>query len=320
MRCTAACLLVGTILLAVSLAPAAKKNDPDAAKIVTSDLDNFVKASVRAAALATPAEKEQVFQSEYLDKASPGLRDFLRLRIKSVQDLVRVVRARPKYYASLESAVPKVAEMEPEIRKSFRELATLYPEAIFPDVYIVIGAMSSGGTTSDSGLLIGLDMYGKTPDTDMSEMNAWAKAVLGPLDGLPGIVAHELMHEQQAREGKTLLARACREGFADFVGELVSGKNINRHLRAYGDAHEGALWREFKAEMDGHDVSRWLYQGDGSKDRPADLGYYIGYRIAASYYDRAPAKSQAVRDILTVRDYPAFLKASGYEEKLTASP
>ena len=58
----------------------------------------------------------------------------------------------------------------------------------------------------------------------------------------------------------------------------------------------------------------------GSTDRPADLGYYIGYKIAASYYERAPAKSQAVRDILTVRDYPAFLEASGYEEKFAASP
>ena len=36
--------------------------------------------------------------------------------------------------------------------------------------------------------------------------------------------------------------------------------------------------------------------GDG---RPNDLGYFIGYRIAQAYYQRAADKAQAVRDIIT---------------------
>jgi hypothetical protein len=48
---------------------------------------------------------------------------------------------------------------------------------------------------------------------------------------------------------------------------------------------------------------------------PQDLGYCMGYRIAKSFYDRALNKSQAIREILQLTDFVAFLKASGYAER-----
>jgi uncharacterized protein YjaZ len=80
----------------------------------------------------------------------------------------------------------------------------------------------------------------------------------------------------------------------------------------YGDAHEQELWAEFRKEMLGTDINRWMYQGDREKDRPADLGYYIGYKICESFYHRAPEKREAVRRILQVTDAQGFLKESGY--------
>src|SRR5262249_49356758 len=106
-----------------------------------------------------------------------------------------------------------------------------------------------------------------------------------------------------------------REGSADFVGEMVSGQSINDHLRSYGDLHEAALWREFGEAMNRSDTSQWLYQGDKSKDRPPDLGYYFGYRIALSYYEHTADKKRAIQDILAVQDYPAFLDAGRYSDK-----
>ena len=311
-------LAASSMVLSTAPAPAAKtkaNHDPEAAQIVTSDLPRFIRALTMAAQAPSDAERVAILQRDYLDAGSPGLKDFLELRIQSAKNLFEAIATHPKYYGALEQAVPRVAEMEPAIRKSFRELKSLYPDAVFPDVFLVIGVMNSGGTTSDSGLLIGLEMHAKTPATDMGEMDDWHKAVLGPLEELPGIIAHELMHYQQGPEGKTLLSHACYEGFADFVGELVSGQNINEHLRAYGDAHEKELWSQFRGEMDGKELSHWLYQGSKAKDRPADLGYYMGYRIAQSYYEHASDKKKAVRDILTVRDDKAFLRASKYADK-----
>jgi uncharacterized protein YjaZ len=60
----------------------------------------------------------------------------------------------------------------------------------------------------------------------------------------------------------------------------------------------------------------WLCNGSQVKGRPADLGYYIGYKICEAYYRNAANKRQAVRDILEVKDFQQFLQASQYDEKL----
>lgn len=56
----------------------------------------------------------------------------------------------------------------------------------------------------------------------------------------------------------------------------------------------------------------WLYSGPGTPDAPGDLGYWVGYRIAKSYYQHADDKQEAIRDIIEVRDGEAFLAKSGW--------
>jgi uncharacterized protein YjaZ len=67
--------------------------------------------------------------------------------------------------------------------------------------------------------------------------------------------------------------------------------------------------------MNGSDISQWLYNGGSitaSSTRPADLGYYVGYRITQSYYARQADKRRALKDILQIGDFAKFLQASGY--------
>lgn len=79
-------------------------------------------------------------------------------------------------------------------------------------------------------------------------------------------------------------------------------------------SREATLWAEFRAEMNGTDTSRWLYnQGSATASRPGDLGYFIGYRIARAYYLKATDKRAALREIIEVSDATAFLTASGYQ-------
>jgi hypothetical protein len=193
----------------------------------------------------------------------------------------------------------------------------LYEDAVFPDVYFLVGRMSSGGTLSKRALLIGAEMYGKTPNMPVEELGDWHRQVLAPVEGVPHIVAHELIHYQQRKmvASNTLLAKCIREGSADFLAELISGKHINNHLHVYGNPNEKQLWQEFKKSMLGTDNLRWLYNGPMSKDRPGDLGYYMGYKISEAYYNKAADKRQAVRGILEIKDFEQFLKDSGYEAK-----
>ena len=287
--------------------------DPERARLVTSDIENFWKAYD----LATPDNNLNVFKREYFEKASPGLKDFIKLRIGSVCALVDKIESAPRYYASMRASTLKIAEMRDLIRASLSKLKAIYADAIFPDVYFVIGRMTSGGTVSSSGLLIGAEMHARTENVPNNELNDWEKVVIKPISELPAIVAHELIHfqENHTDRSNTLLKQAVKEGMADFFGEMISGKMINDHLHSYGNPREKELWQKFKSEMMDKKYDGWLYNANQVKDRPADLGYYIGYKIAESYYNNAADKKQAIFDMLHISDFDQFLKESKYADK-----
>lgn len=315
--------------------------DPNQAKFVTSDIDNFWRAFDLATKETDREKKIAIFQTHYLDKGSAGLKDFVRLRIKSAKDLVEAIEKLPKFYASVRPSTLRIAEMEKTMRRSFHKFKQIYPEAAFPDVYFVIGVANTGGTASRSGLLIGAELYGLTPRTPRDEFPVWFKTflpdvkdesellrlvtkaldtALKPVEKLPFIVAHESCHfNQNYPKQTTLLEKSIQEGACDLIAELTAGEVINPALKVYGDRHEGDLWREFQTEMSGTDLSKWMYNSFKIKDRPGDLGYYMGYKISKAYYQNAKDKRQALHDVLNIKDFPDFFKRSRYDEKFAES-
>jgi uncharacterized protein YjaZ len=186
----------------------------------------------------------------------------------------------------------------------------------------LIGRMNSGGTLSDKGLFIGTEMFCKTSATKVDSLSDWNKEVLQPINILPYIIAHELVHYQQLllatedleKQLNTLLGHCLIEGAADFVGELISRKHINERIYSYGYTHEQRLWQNFQQVMHENELKEWLYGGQ-SGERPADLGYFIGYRIIEKYYEVTEDKKQAIKTILTIKDFEQFLADSGYQGK-----
>jgi hypothetical protein len=293
-----------TTLLVFTVSPAQESqratevkinHDPEVAELVTSDIPNFWRAYDQM----TPENDLFVFKREYLDKGSAGLKDFSKARF-TVCDLVNAVESNPVLYTSVRPETLKVETMKERMRASFRKLKELYPEAVFPDVYFLIGANNSGGTTSDRGLLIGVERFAKR------------------IEEIPYTVAHELIHYQQKYPSKLdLIGLSIKEGSADFIGELISGKSSNPDLLAYGDAHERELWAQFQKDNEQGDWGVWLYDGNKAKSRgiPKDMGYYVGYKITEAYYRQAADKKQAVKDILEIKDVQEFLKKSRYADK-----
>jgi len=49
-------------------------------------------------------------------------------------------------------------------------------------------------------------------------------------------------------------------------------------------------------------------------ERPADLGYWIGYMICKAYYDHAPDKKQALYDLLNIKNMKGFYETSRADE------
>ncbi len=295
--------------------------NPEKAQIVVSDIALFW----RAYDMAKPENNLVIYRDEYFKKGSVGLQEFLRSKIGNSCNLVTAIDSAPKYYAALREHSAKIEDYKPQMLASFKKLKEIYPDARFPNVYFVIGRMNAGGTATVKGLLIGFEMYGKTDDASLAELSGWKKSSVGKVERIPFIVAHELVHYQQKNAHLTslyggevsLLGKSLGEGSADFIGELISGDIDNPHLHEYGNPREKQLWLEFKKEMNGYKAGDWLYQGDKAKDKPADLGYYIGYKITESYYNKAKDKKQAIKDILEIKDFSAFRKASGYDEKFS---
>jgi len=262
--------------------------DPLKAKFITSDIPDFWKAFDQVDTKKNPFD-------EYLNNGSNGLKDFIPYRIESPKNLLKIVKNRKSDYLKIRESSYKVELQIKPITSYYQELKNLYDEAIFPPTYFVIGAFNSGGTSSDNGLIIGVEMQNN-------------------IENIPYIVSHELIHFNQnyPNTKNTLLQQSIMEGSADFIGELISGKHINESAFKYGNENEKMLCSEFVEIMDGSNYHGWLYGTKGrAKGRPSDLGYWMGYKICEAYYKKSPNKEEAIHEILNIQSFHDFLKKSG---------
>jgi uncharacterized protein YjaZ len=129
------------------------------------------------------------------------------------------------------------------------------------------------------------------------------------------VIAHEYVHVQQSQalgddSHPTVLQASLIEGIAEFTGALISGDVAYSQLRKQVSGRELQIETDFAADEDKTDLSKWIY--NGTADKPGDLGYWVGYRIAKAYYQHAPDKRRALREILQMTDPKAFLAKSGW--------
>ncbi|WP_310394652.1 DUF2268 domain-containing putative Zn-dependent protease [Hymenobacter sp.] len=274
----------------------------------------------RLPACATRADSLALIQGEYLDRASPALRQLMGKKNYAfgAADVYRALRAYPRYWASIEQSSGQIERYRGQIYAAFRALKRRYPAAVFPDFTFAMGVFGSGGTGVPAGMFIGAEIEAAAPGSPLDGLPAYLQTGVKTVDKIALICAHELTHFQQRDHPVDLLGAAIHEGVCDFIGELIAGGQINEAQHAYGAQHETALWTQFRREMTGQDYSNWLYNGGRARALPADMGYYVGYRICQAYYQRARDKRQAIRDILTISDYAQFLAQSGYGQRFAA--
>lgn len=291
-------------------------SDPARARFITADIDRFWKAYDRA--MAAPAEQRAaIFQSDYVDPGTAGLKDWVASGRLKAPALVKTIEARPNFYRALRPLTTRLSEQFPRAIEAFRKLKSFDKDAVFPDVYFVIGQVNSGGTSAGSGLLMGAEMFARDSAVPTTELTDWERtAIMSPTE-IPALVAHESIHFLQEYPQGTLLCAVLKEGIADFLGQLTSGELILRmnETHAWANARERDLWTDFQKGMNGKDTSHWLYGTSGGNGRPVDLGYWMGFKIGEAYFKNAAAKDAAVRDMLAIKDCDAFLKASRYAEK-----
>jgi hypothetical protein len=249
----------------------------------------------------------------------------------AAEQLAATLDRYPRYYAAVRAAtlsVDTAAQVTSAIRRGLARIRDLYPDAKFPDVYFLIGNLSTGGTVGPSGMLIGTEQQVSTPDTPRDELPAWAQTALptGGTTRLAPLVLHEAVHTlQPGRRSRTLLEGVLAEGVPDLVSELVAGPWFADTERVrYGSRNERAVWLDFKDEMHTDSTIRsWLSNGNvppPGNHGANNIGYWVGYRIAKAYYEKAADKRAAIRELILLPDPERILRESGYAAYAEALP
>jgi hypothetical protein len=289
-----------------------KELEPENRKnVLTLDIDHFWQAYDNLKNCKSFSDSAASFQKLYLDRATNGLLDFIQARDFTAEKFVEAVTKNAAFYQGIRPNTYRAKKAEPVIEQVFANFRKLYPNFKPFKVCFAIGIKNTGGTVSSEYVLIGTEVTTSIDGTASATDDAMIQRI-------KGIVAHECVHTQQKPSPDPqaikckLLYQSLREGACDFIGELVSKNKKNNE---YGDQHENELWIQFKNELCNENIGNWLYNGYAAKDKPADLGYYIGYKIAESYYNNAADKKQAIVDIIEMDNAIQFLEKSKYDQK-----
>lgn len=291
--------------------------------IITTDLDHFWEAYDSIRTTTDSLKQIHYLQKLYIDRGTPGLKAFMEARNYTVDLWVSLIRRYPKFWNSIRPATLKLKTKANEFRPAVAKLKALYPSLPPATIYIMIGALRSGGTASGDKVLIGAELAGGGPGTDVSEFppdtRSWLENYFrnDPAKDVVFVNIHEYVHTLQKGNPLSLLGLAIQEGTCDFVTHKALGKMLSQSYVSYGRANEAMLKEEFKLEMYTDVWRYWLYNTTMLRHGVRDLGYFMGYTICAAYYNQASDKKQAIRDIIEL-DYSneqtieAFLAQSGY--------
>lgn len=241
----------------------------------------------------------------YIDNGSAGLRTFADLRRTTGARIAAAIEKNPKLYANARQCADVLPRVRLRLAAALDTLGELYPDARFPPVTVAIGRGKPVGVGGPkTGVQIGLEAL-----CAVEYFNADIE------DRFVYVTAHEFIHVQQAplfdeEDEPTVLEVSLQEGVAEFVTELITGGISYSHLPALVAGREKEIEKAFDADKHKTDLSDWVH--NGTLEKPGDLGYWVGYRIAKSYYQHGADKNQALREILQAKDAEAFLAASGW--------
>lgn len=291
--------------------------DPDRAEVVTTDVAHFWQAFDDAAKVPA-TQRVEIYRKEYFDPASQGLKDFDQQRRVTPESLAAHVEQHRAEYAKLRPYINEVVDQKPVIQAGFRKLASLYPGIRLPaHVYFVVGPQRGAGMNSPNGIILAADVFATPPGTPYDYTRVTPAYV-------PFSAVHETIHFNQAYgtgDKSTLLQQVINEGTADFIASLVIQQPDVRQMTdrwRYGCPREQALYARFVKEKDQVKTSPWLFDHRSATGWPPDMGYWLGYRIAQTYYHQAVDKRAALTALLQVMDFQKLLAASGYPAKAPA--
>ena len=291
-------------------------------EIDTRSLDHFWPYFDKALEDTTQARE---LLKEYVLSGSPAIRDFYTIRYTNVDNMAQtMIQEIPEHYQLTQEvfANSHLDTVKQQVLVMMRTFSDLYEPAVFPKVYIVPGVNNTGGTATNLGLFVGAEKFVKSMDQPWSALSKPQQDSLTVMEGMQGLMMHELMHFQQnyhdEENGNKVIGGIIMEGVCDFLVEVCSGETRKEDKLDYLAQPENMkfIMQELKRDLYTEDFSNWLYNGGTIQDRPVDIGYTIGYKICKSYYEQSPDKKKAIFTLLNTDNFEEIYRNSEYAEVL----
>ncbi|MEH6416037.1 DUF2268 domain-containing putative Zn-dependent protease [Pseudomonas sp. CGJS7] len=295
-------LVVLAALALPALAQAEAKRGPD---IRIDDVTRFY--ALYDATGGHPSVEQ--IQNDYLAKGTQSLSEFAVARRVTAQRIADQLASDPAMYEKAKQCLSALPAVKRRLVATFDKLSSLYPEAKFPPVAIVVGRGRPVGITNPAGVTIGLEALCAA---DFMNPNLEDRFV--------HVIAHEYAHIQQSASNDlkendpnaTVLRLALAEGVGELVAELTSGNVGNGRHAEWTRGKEEQIETAFLRDKDSTDLSKWFFNYKKGSDEPYDLGYWVGYRIAKASYLRATDRKAELKRLIELGDPKAFLAQSGW--------
>ncbi|WP_316832999.1 Ig-like domain-containing protein [Pedobacter aquatilis] len=280
-----------------------------AVTLVATDVDNFWQAYDKIVTTRDTLAQLAYLQRLFLNKATPGQLAMIKARSYTEKDYLEAINQRQEYFMSIRQNTLRTNDYSKAIETKVASLKKLYPSLKPAEIYYTVGAFRSGGTTVANMVLIGSEIA-------MAEAH---------LDNLVFTNIHEYVHTQQkSTTCDNLLGQSVMEGVAEFVAEKATETKSTLSALGYGRQNIDKIKQLFAKQMFNIDYGFWLYSDAENLFGTRDLGYYVGYAIAESYYHKAKDKRKAIKELIEVdannpQALAKYVDKSGYFDKPVTS-
>lgn len=322
--------------------------NPENVQIITTDYEAFWHA-YDTSKNADGTLNKQAFAEKYNPSISPRLAEFSGWRYMDKTAVFQTAHMADFYNTYRNTYPPATYYKREPIIAGYKNLRQYLPNAPLPHVSIFMGQMNNGGTVVSDAIIIGHEM---AIDWDKSDWSLHPKPKIRPMmermtqqrgKDPAEMILHELIHyiqlskqtpwqqftmkfrmiERMVLQKGDLLEMAMQEGIANFLMSVIHQKTGEftqiRDAWVRQNNNETALWNEFnthiaQGKVGKETIGQWMYSFN-TNNRPKDMGYWMGEKIAQSYWNNTPDKKQAFRDLIYARtsdDFKTILQKSGY--------
>jgi hypothetical protein len=293
---------------------------------VTYDIDNFWTAYDKISTTKDSIQQYHYLNKLFIEIGSPGLKAIMQARGYTAKSYIDAINNYPLFWNSIRENTLKAKGFAKDIEIEINKVKNSYPGLKPAGIFFTIGAFRTGGTTLNGMVLIGSEIA-------MADKNVITKEFPGTFghlkpffetDPIKNVVfgnVHEYIHTQQKTTiGDNLLAQSVLEGVAEFVTVTATGKRSVAPAISYGKENTERVREVFTTHMFNSFTGYWLYSNAENEFKVRDLGYYVGYAICESYYEKAIDKKQAIKEMIELEynneiELQKFTDKSGYFAK-----